>query len=87
MAFKSATLAGITIDRLHTLCAVVEAGTIVGAAGPDPNRQSLFSRQLKDLEKALGTSLFDRIGKTLQLNENGRRVVADRENENSFLLA
>ncbi len=75
MAFKSATLAGITIDRLHTLCAVVEAGTIVGAAGPDPNRQSLFSRQLKDLEKALGAPLFDRIGKTLQLNENGRRVV------------
>jgi DNA-binding transcriptional LysR family regulator len=75
MAFKSATLAGITIDRLHTLCAVVEAGTIVSAAGPDPNRQSLFSRQLKDLEKAIGTPLFDRVGKTLQLNENGRRVV------------
>lgn len=75
MAFKSATLAGVTIDRLHTLCAVVEAGTIVSAAGPDPNRQSLFSRQIKDLEKALGTSLFDRVGKTLQLNENGRRVV------------
>ena len=75
MAFKSATLAGITIDRLHTLCAVVEAGTIVSAAGPDPNRQSLFSRQIKDLEKAIGTPLFDRVGKTLQLNENGRRVV------------
>jgi len=75
MAFKSATLAGVSIDRLQTLCAVVEAGTIVIAAGPDPNRQSLFSRQLKELEKALGTSLFDRIGKTLKLNENGRRVV------------
>lgn len=75
MSFKSATLAGITIDRLHTLCAVVEAGTIVSAAGPDPNRQSLFSRQLRDLERALGTSLFDRPGKTLQLNENGRRLV------------
>jgi len=75
MAFKSATLAGVSIDRLQTLCAVVEAGTIVTAAGPDPNRQSLFSRQLKELEKALGTTLFDRVGKTLQLNENGRRVV------------
>src|SRR5438105_4746864 len=75
MAFKSATLAGVSIDRLQTLCSVVEAGTIVTAAGPDPNRQSLFSRQLKDLEKALGTPLFDRVGKTLKLNENGRRVV------------
>jgi DNA-binding transcriptional LysR family regulator len=74
MAFESARLAGISIDRLNTLCAVVEAGTITAAAGPDPNRQSQFSRQLKDLEKALGTQLFDRIGKTLQPNEMGRRV-------------
>src|SRR6266540_4552827 len=71
--YKSAT-SGISIDRLHTLCAVVEAGTIVLAAGPDPNRQSQFSRQLKDLEKALGASLFVRVGKTLQPNETGRRV-------------
>src|SRR5436190_41028 len=74
MSFKSAALAGISIDRLHTLCSVVEAGTIVIAAGPDPNRQSQFSRQLKELEKALGTTLFDRVGKTLQPNERGRRV-------------
>jgi DNA-binding transcriptional LysR family regulator len=74
MPFKSASLAGISIDRLHTLCAVVEAGTIVSAAGPDPNRQSQFSRQLKELEKALGTTLFERVGKSLQPNENGRRV-------------
>jgi len=74
MSFKSPTIAGISIDRLHTLCAVVEAGTIVLAAGPDPNRQSQFSRQLKDLEKALGTPLFDRVGKTLQPNQTGRRV-------------
>lgn len=74
MPFKSATLAGISIDRLHTLCAVVEAGTIVLAAGPDPNRQSQFSRQLKELERAIGTLLFDRVGKTLQPNETGRRV-------------
>jgi DNA-binding transcriptional LysR family regulator len=74
MAFQSATLAGISIDRLQTLCAVVEAGTIVLAAGPDTNRQSQFSRQLKQLEQAIGAPLFDRVGKTLQPNENGRRV-------------
>lgn len=74
MSFDSAKLTGISIDRINTLCAVVEAGTIVAAAGPDPNRQSQFSRQLKDLEKALGTPLFDRVGKTLQPNEMGRRV-------------
>jgi len=74
MAFQSASLAGISIERLQTLCAVVEAGSIAGAAGPDPNRQSQFSRQLKELEKALGTSLFNRIGKALLPNEHGRSV-------------
>ena len=74
MPFKSASLAGVSIDRLNTLCAVVEAGTIAAAAGPDPNRQSQFSRQLKEFEKALGASLFERSGKTLHPNETGRRV-------------
>jgi DNA-binding transcriptional LysR family regulator len=74
MAYQSVSLAGISIERLQTLCAVVETGSIAAAAGPDPNRQSQFSRQLKELEKALGTNLFDRVGKSLQPNEQGRRV-------------
>jgi DNA-binding transcriptional LysR family regulator len=74
MAFKSATMGGVSIDRLYTLCAVVEAGTIAAAAGPDLNRQSQFSRQLKLLESALGATLFERTGKTLKANETGRRV-------------
>ena len=74
MAFKSANQGGVSIDRLNTLCAVVEAGTIAAAAGPDLNRQSQFSRQLKLLETALGVSLFERSGKTLKANETGRRV-------------
>ena len=74
MEFKSSTLAGISTERLHTLCAVVQAGSIVAAAGPDPNRQSQYSRQLKQLEEALGTTLFDRVGKSLKPNENGKRV-------------
>lgn len=67
-------MAGVSVERLQTLCAVVEAGSIAAAAGPDPNRQSQFSRQLKELEKALGTNLFDRVGKALLPNEHGRRV-------------
>ena len=72
MAFMSASLGGVSIDRLNTLCAVVEAGTIAAAAGPDLNRQSQFSRQIKELEKALGANLFERSGKTLKANETGR---------------
>ncbi len=67
-------MAGVSIERLLTLCAVIEAGSIAAAAGPDTNRQSQFSRQLKELEKALGTNLFDRVGKSLQPNEQGRSV-------------
>jgi len=74
MAFQSASLAGISIERLQTLCAVVEAGGISAAVGSDATRQSQFSRQLKELEKALGTPLFDRVGKNLRANEHGRRV-------------
>src|SRR5579859_2984632 len=74
MAFKSAVLGGVSIDRLNTLCAVVEAGTIAAAAGSDLNRQSQYSRQLTQLEKALGVSLFERSGKNLKTNETGRRV-------------
>jgi len=80
MPFRSASLVGVSIDRLNTLCAVVEAGAIATAAGPDPNRQSQFSRQLKELEKALGATLFERSGKTLHPNEAGRRVARATQN-------
>jgi DNA-binding transcriptional LysR family regulator len=74
MHFQSAAIAGISIERLVTLCTVIQAGGITAAVGSDATRQSQFSRQLKELEKALGTRLFDRVGKNLRVNENGRRV-------------
>lgn len=51
---------GVSLERLQTLCLVVEAGTIMSAAKGDPNRQSLFSRQIKELEQALQLELLDR---------------------------
>ena len=57
---------GFSLDRIATLCSVVEMGSIAAAAGPNPSRQSQFSRQIKELEGALGTRLFERIGKTLR---------------------
>jgi DNA-binding transcriptional LysR family regulator len=62
---------GFSLERLATLCAVVEAGSITAAAGPNPSRQSQFSRQIKELEEALGTRLFDRVGKTLKPTSSG----------------
>lgn len=65
---------GLSIERLITFCAVVDMGSIKVAAKGDPTRQSQFSRQIKELEDALAVKLFDRNGKHLALNENGRRV-------------
>lgn len=57
---------GFSLDRSATLCGVIEAGSIAVAAGPNASRQSQFSRQIKELEGALGAKLFERVGKTLR---------------------
>ncbi len=51
---------GVSLERLQTLRYVVEAGGIMAAAKGDPNRQSLISRQIGELEGALGIALLDR---------------------------
>ncbi len=68
------SLAGLSIDRLITFCMVVEKGSIKAAAKGDPNKQSQFSRQIKELEDLLQLSLFDRRGKALVLTDAGRRL-------------
>jgi DNA-binding transcriptional LysR family regulator len=65
--------AGISIERLQTFCAVVSDGSIAAAAQGDPNRQSQFSRQLKELEQAIGAKLFRKEGKVLKLTDTGRQ--------------
>lgn len=64
--------AGISIERLQTFCAVVSDGSIASAAQGDPNRQSQFSRQLKELDQAVGAKLFRKEGKNLKLTDTGR---------------
>jgi DNA-binding transcriptional LysR family regulator len=54
---------GVSVERLRTLREVVRAGSIMAAADRDPNRQSLISRQISELEQALGVELLDRASK------------------------
>ena len=49
---------GLSLDRLRSFSEVVQAGGITAAAKGDPNRQSQFSRQLKELEEFFGAELF-----------------------------
>lgn len=51
---------GVSLERLLSLCAVAEEGGVTAAAGGDPTRQSLISRQVRELEEALGVVLLDR---------------------------
>lgn len=65
---------GFSLDRLATLCGVVDSGSIAAAAGPSPSRQSQFSRQIKELEEAIGAKLFERVGKTLRPTPLGQQL-------------
>jgi DNA-binding transcriptional LysR family regulator len=67
---------GLSLDRLRALCLVAEAGGIARAVGPDPTRQSLVSRQLKELEEFFELELTRREGKGLALTPAGRRLAA-----------
>ena len=51
---------GLSLERLRTFREIVTAGGITAAAGDDSNRQSQYSRQLKELERYFGVELLKR---------------------------
>lgn len=65
---------GLSIERLRSFCAIVDAGSMVDAAGGDPGVQSQFSRQIKDLQLALGVELFIKDGKYLRPTVAGQKL-------------
>jgi DNA-binding transcriptional LysR family regulator len=65
---------GLSLDRLKSFCSVAEAESFTRAAEGDSNRQTQYSRQIKDLEQFFGTELFYRKGRTVTLSESGREL-------------
>lgn len=65
---------GLSVERLRAFCAVIEAGSLIGAAEGDPTRQSQISRQLKELEDGLEVRLFDRVNRRLIPTAIGREL-------------
>jgi len=65
---------GLSIDRLRSFLLVHEAGGISRAAPGQAVRQSQLSRQLKELETALGQALFLRRGRRLEPTAAGHRL-------------
>lgn len=70
---------GLSLDRLRTFTEVVAACGINAAAKGDPNRQSQYSRQLRELESFFGTELILRGRGPAKLTAAGRRLYAIAE--------
>ncbi len=61
--------------RLAHFLAVVDHGTVTAAAAASYISQPALSQSLRELERAVGLPLFDRIGRTLRLTAAGEALV------------
>jgi DNA-binding transcriptional LysR family regulator len=65
----------LNLRQLEVFVATAREGTTRAAAGRIARSQSAASAALADLEQALGAKVFDRAGRRLSLNENGRALL------------
>ncbi|MDO6387856.1 LysR substrate-binding domain-containing protein [Uliginosibacterium sp. 31-12] len=81
----------ITLRQLDVFCAIARHGQVTRAAQAVAMTQAAASMALADLERQLGCTLFDRVGRQLVLNASGRllagraREVLDRVAEIEYL--
>lgn len=67
------------LRELKTLVAVAQAGTFAAAGERIGLTQAAVSAQMQRLELAVGTALFDRVGRTARLNATGQQVLAQAQ--------
>lgn len=65
----------LTLRQLEVFAAVARGGSTRAAADEISRSQSAASNALGELEAVLGVELFDRVGKRLVINENGRALL------------
>src|SRR5258708_39537672 len=65
----------LSLRQLQIFRPVALTGSTTAAALAVPLSQSAASAALKELERALAARLFDRVGKRLLLNDNGRTLL------------
>lgn len=61
--------------QVALLLAIEESGTLGGAARQIGMTQPAATKMLTELENTLGQKLFARVGRTLQINDAGRRTL------------
>ena len=64
----------MNIEQFKTFCTVIEYGSFLRASEVLFCSQPAISKQIKSLERKLGFNLFDRDGKKVILNSNGKIV-------------
>jgi DNA-binding transcriptional LysR family regulator len=65
----------VTLRQWQIFRLVAESGTTAAAANALALSQSATSAALNELERLLALQVFDRVGKGLQLNDNGRALL------------
>lgn len=65
----------LTLRQLEIFCAVAQTGSTVAAAQAVSLSQSATSAALQQLEQALGSQVFERVGRQLVLNDAGRALL------------
>ncbi|MCI0511191.1 LysR family transcriptional regulator [Chromohalobacter marismortui] len=65
----------VTFRQLQVFVAVIRGGAVNAAARHLRLSQSATSQALADLERQLGVVLFERLGRRLELNDAGRRLL------------
>lgn len=75
MTEKSIQRLRLTLRQLEVFVATARQGSTRGGAGSVARSQSAASAALADLEAILGEQAFDRLGRRLALNENGRALL------------
>jgi DNA-binding transcriptional LysR family regulator len=74
IGFTDIAMLRTTLRQLEVFVATVQKGNVTQAAVAIGLTQSAASMALADFESQLGVKLFDRVGKRLSLNENGRAL-------------
>lgn len=67
---------GVNLNQLRVFHEVATVGTVTGAAKALHVSQPAVSKQLKELELAVGAALFDRVSRGLTLTQAGRLVLS-----------
>ena len=79
MSRTSSKLKGLSLDRLETLSRIVADGSISRATSGDANKQSLFSRQVAELEGWFGVELLDRSSSPNKPTDAAQRIAREMD--------